>query len=307
MTSTIPIMKKAILIVSLLCMLCPVASAQSSEPADTVKYIKKAKNITVTRLGDTTEIRAEINGTPADTFLYSVNVSPVEDFDFNLGELSIDIPFKGISDDAQDIRKDRRGKRRIRTSLIPFNSGYFGQRFNYYDKGFVKNSYEVGFRNIFGIRWDHGYATPSFSIGVGIGAQRYDTQRGYVFAKDGSRLIIVPVAEGNEKGGSTLEVLNLQIPLMMSLPIGNHLYFQIGTIATFNTFAKAHAELKRENSKIKSNYKDLQQRLFTPELYCSFGIKNWIGVYASWSPVTLFQAPYGPQLKSWSIGASFNF
>lgn len=303
-------MKKTISVLFIVILLCPLVMAQTAEPEDTVKYIKKAKIITVTRLGDTTEIKAEINGTPADTFVYSVSVAPVEDSDFKDfydGEWVIDIPFKGVADsDEGSIIKEGKRKR-IRTSQIPINNGYIGQRFNYYDKGFVKNSFEVGFRNLIGLRWDRGADTPSFSIGLGMGANRYSTQSGYVFAKDGSRLMIVPVTEGYEKGGSTMEVINFQVPLMMSLPLGHYLYFQLGAIATFNTYAKAHTDLKGDNCKYKLNYKGLQQRLFTPELYCAFGLKNLVGVYASWSPVTLFQAPYGPQLKSWSLGASFNF
>ena len=41
-------------------------------------------------------------------------------------------------------------------------------------------------------------------------------------------------------------------------------------------------------------------------LFASIGVCDIIGVYASWSPMTIFQAPFGPQLKSWSIGATIN-
>ncbi len=56
----------------------------------------------------------------------------------------------------------------------------------------------------------------------------------------------------------------------------------------------------------KERIKGLQQRLFTAELFASIGIGGF-AVYGSWQPVSLFRAPYGPELKGWSIGINLHY
>lgn len=157
------------------------------------------------------------------------------------------------------------------------------------------------------MRWSRGSYTPSFSIGLGIGFQRYYAQDGFMFSRIGSNLVVVPVEEGYRVKSTALHVFNFQVPLLFSLPLGRYVKFTAGGIGVFNTYAYARTEISNGRSKIKTTYKGLQQRLFTAELMCSLGVCDILGIYASWSPMTLFESPYGPQLKSWSIGATVNF
>ena len=185
--------------------------------------------------------------------------------------------------------------------------GYLGQRFNYFNKGNIKNSIEVGFREVIGLKWSRGAYTPAFSIGLGIGSQYYRAQDGFAFGRDGSCLVVAPVPDGCDLESTGLYVLNFQVPLMFSLPVGRDVKFMLGGVAYFNTYAKAETVVSVGKDRYKTQYKGLQQRLFTGELTCGIGVCDILGVYASWSPMTLFQAPYGPRLKSWSIGGIINF
>ncbi len=106
---------------------------------------------------------------------------------------------------------------------------------------------------------------------------------------------------------TALHVSNHQVPLLFTLHIRPDVKFTAGGIGVFNTYAYAQTEITNGASKIKTTYKGLQQRLFTAEVMCSLGVCDILGIYASWSPMTLFKSPYGPQLKSWSIGATVNF
>lgn len=277
-------------------------SAQSSEAPDTVKIIENANKVLISRSADTTLIEVETEKDYGkDIFSYSVTVDDSGDvvsddsFDF---EIPFGIRKAGSSDSS---------RRRLQTSYFVMGNVYIGQRFNYSDKGNVKNSYEVGVRNLIGIRWSYGNYTPSFSIGFGYGAQRYSAQKGFMYVKDGSNLFLVPVWEGAEVKSTDLQVFTFQIPLLFTIPIGRSVEFVAGAVGCFNTYARASSELKVDSSKYKTTYKGLQQRLFTAELTASLGVCDILGVYASWSPMTLFQSPYGPQLKSWSIGATINF
>lgn len=285
-------------------MLSPLLSVAQSipEPPDTIKMIKNPEKVTVTRTSETTLIQVD---TPTDygsnTFTYEVTVAADSDNDLD-PTIDFEIPF-GIGKK----KEEKRVHKKLQTSGFLMGNVYFGQRFNYSDKGNVKNSYEIGVRNLVGIRWSHGHYTPSFSIGFGFGAQRYAAQKGFMYAKDGSNLILIPAEECSRVRSTDLQVWNFQVPILFTLPIGRDVEFAAGAVGCFNTYARARTELDFGDYKTTILYKGLQQRLFTTELTASIGVCDILGVYASWSPMTLFQAPYGPQLKSWSIGATINF
>lgn len=278
------------------------ATAHEHEAPDTVKIIKNAEKVIVSRKADTTLIEVETkNDYGKEVFSYTVTVedsiAPESDpaFDF-------EIPF-GIGKDKAKHNKHSR----IITSVFPFGHIYFGRRSNYSGKGNVKNSIEAGFRDIIGIRWSRGRHSPAFSIGLGMGYQKYRAEDGFVYTLVGSNLVLAPVSDGYFVESTALDVFNFQIPLLFTFPMGCDIKFSIGGIGCFNSYARAHSEISKGNTKIKTAYKGLQQRLFTAETMCSLGLCEILGVYATWSPMTLFQSPYGPQLKSWSIGATLNF
>lgn len=277
------------------------AAAQAPEVADTVKIIENADKVTVSRIGDTTTIQVEKEKTVGtESFSYKVKVEK-EDDSIPDTDLDFEVPF-GIGKD-----KRPRSGGRLRTSLICLGHGYFGQRFNYFNKGNIKNSYELGFREVIGLKWSRGAYSPAFSIGLGIGRQHYRAQDGFAFSKEGSNLVLLPVPDGCNLESTSLDVLNFQVPLMFTLPIGTDVKFMLGCVGYFNTYARAESVVSIEKDRYKTQYKGLQQRLFTGELTCGIGVWDVLGVYVSWSPMTLFQAPYGPQLKSWSIGGVINF
>lgn len=276
--------------------------SQSSELPDTVKIIENANKVLISRSADTTLIEVESEKDYGkDLFSYSVTVDDSDDTDSD-DSFDFEIPF-GIGKEG----RSSSSRKRLQTSYFVMGNVYLGQRFNYSDKGNVKNSYEVGVRNLIGIRWSYGNYCPSFSIGFGYSAQRYSAQKGFVYAKEGSRLFLVPAGDGVEVKSTDLQVFTFQIPLLFTIPLGHTVEFVAGAVGCFNTYARASSELKIDSSKYKTTYKGLQQRLFTAELTASLGVCNILGVYASWSPMSLFQSPYGPQLKSWSLGATINF
>lgn len=292
------------LLLTIILIAAPVCNvmAQKPETPDTVKIIENAEKILVSRNADTTLIEVENdNGNGKELFSYSVTVndSLADDYD---SAIDFEIPF-GIGKDKSKHKKYSR----IRTSVFFLGHPYIGQRFNYSDKGNVKNSIELGFRELIGVGWNRGRYTPTFSIGVGFGAQRYRAQDGFAYARIGSNLILVPVEDDYSVKSTGLNVFNFQVPLLLTIPMGCDVRFTLGGIGCFNTYACAKTEISNGSTKIKTTYKGLQQRLFTAEAMCSLGFFDIVGVYASWSPMTLFQSPYGPQLKSWSIGATFIF
>ncbi len=293
-------MKDLILTLVLLAAPFCIAAAQEPEAPDTVKIIENAEKVIVSRTDDTTLIEVVTkNDYGKGLFTYTVTVEDSIATDSD-PSFDFELPF-GIGKN-----KDTASKR-IKTSVFTLGHIYAGQRFNYSDKGNVKNSFEVGIRDIIGVRWSRGGHSPSFSVGLGYGLQLYRAQDGFVYTRIGSDLVLTPIEDGHSVKYTGLLVYKLQIPVLFTIPMGSEVKFTFGAVGCFNTYASAQTEISTGNSKIKTTYKGLQQRLFTPEIMCSLGVCDVLGVYASWSPTTLFQSTYGPQLKSWSIGATVNF
>ncbi len=274
--------------------------SQSREAADTVRIIENADMVLISRTADTTQVDVTTNKESGnELFTYNITVNDADDYE-DVDNIDFELPF--------GIKKEKKKKHsKLQTYVFGLGNIYLGHRFNYFDKGNIKNSLEGGVRDIIGMRWSRGSHTPSFSIGLGMGFQKYNAQDGFMFLRIGSQLVIVPVEEGYQVKSTALHVMNFQVPLLFTLPIGRDVKFTAGGIGVFNTYAYARTEISNGASKIKTKYKGLQQRLFTAELMCSLGVCDILGIYASWSPMTLFKSPYGPQLKSWSIGATVNF
>lgn len=299
------------------------AEATAQESADTIKVIDNPDRVLVVRDSTTTIILAETIGDYGKSvFNYEVNVDvqSAEDIDFAGNAWDIDLPFVRIKDDGMANCRGRRPRGCLTRSVIGAGHIYMGQRFNYNDKCGIKNSFEVGIRNLIGVKWSRGGYCPDFSIGLGFSMQRYLAQQGLVFGKDGSRVVLQPVGEGLTVCHTRLDVHTVQIPVMLTQPIGRNVQFMAGGAACFNFYASAMTEVtgfnpssdgNMQSSDIgirhKRSYKGFQQRLLTADIFCALGLFESVGVYASWSPVPLFQAPYGPGLKAWSIGVTLSF
>ena len=95
--------------------------------------------------------------------------------------------------------------------------------------------------------------------------------------------------------------MTFHVPVMITQKIGKHGSFSLAGIMNFNTYATVSNRFERKDHVEKERIKGFQQRLLTAELFASIGIGGF-AVYGSWQPVSLFSAPYGPELKGWSIG-----
>lgn len=287
----------------------------AQQPADTIRVIENPDRVIVVRDSTTTVIWAETLGDDgAAVYNYEVNVEEPTEGEIDLEGTSwdIELPFVRINEEGVSDGRGRRKRGGLSLSVIGAGHIYMGQRFNYNDKSGIKNSYEFGIRNLIGVKWSRGGYCPDFSVGFGISRQRYGAQRGLAFGKEGSRLILMPVDEDTQVRHTSLDVMTFQIPVMLTQPIGRDVQLMLGATACFNTYAKAHTEIARIGAtgaevRHKTEYKGLQQRLLTADVVCALGLFESVGVYASWSPVPLFQSSYGPALKAWSIGVTLNF
>lgn len=275
--------------------------AQQQEPCDTLKlFDMKLKNITIVRNNGAVVLNAtELNDTLGIEYPVSFSVDienePVDNVDIFSETWGIEMPFFK----KKPIQVDNGGCTRTNTF---FNHAYWGQRFNYHNKGQLDNSYEIGVRSVLGVKWTNSYSKVSFATGLGFGMVRTTADRGYVYLKDQDKLILSRVPEPYTVNSTSLNVWRFHVPLMMTVPLCKGVKLTLGGVVNLNSYAKANAQIITDNSRVKACYKGLQQRLFTCDIYGAFSICG-IGVYATWSPMTLFQSQFGPDVMAWSIGA----
>lgn len=276
--------------------------AFSQMQADTVKIIKNAKEVTVTRDGRSTTVKVNIKDSLSNVSFYEYKIEVSENVENDKTDefpdtWGMDIPF--ISRKKPSSVGSR--KKTISRREIGFEHVYWGWRFNYGDKGNVKNGFEVGIRNLIGMSWSRGRHTPAFEIGIGFGMMRMYASDGFVYGKSGDAVTLYPLSPMEESDFSRLDVWRFHVPVLLSVPLGKNGNFSLGGVVNFNTYAKACTRLVRDNKREKTSYKGFQQRLLTADVFASISGCG-MGLYFTWSPVALFKKAYGPELKAWSIG-----
>lgn len=280
-------------------------ASYAEEPADTVKVIENARNVTVVKTGNTTIVKAEYANEDDETihFQYELDVVSPDTVADNLpDDWGMDLPFMKTGCGGCETEVD--GKHRVTRYVTGMRHIYWGWRFNYGDKGNVKNCFETGIRDVVGVSWK--YRGAELEIGVGFSFRRYLAADGFSYAKEGDRLVIKNVADGFRCDKSRLDIATFQVPVLYNQRIGREFGFTIGGVMNFNSYAKAMTEIYEGDVKHKTEYKGLQQRLFTVEGMAAINVCG-VGIYATWNPMKMFYKEFGPEVKSWAIGVDLNF
>ncbi|MDE6297759.1 MAG: hypothetical protein K2L89_07915 [Muribaculaceae bacterium] len=296
-------MKKNIIVPLFLLSLFSTSLMMAEERNDTIGYIINPKNIEITQSESKAKIFAEYTGEDGkDSFYffskdYNTEMDECEDID---NSWNFSLPYYRLEDlNECELKALNRNKNKIRRFLIGADHIYFGWRFNYSAKGLLKNSFETGIRNIVGIGWQRGLRGPIFSIGLGMGIAHFDSKDHFVFSKEGDRLILSERSSG--KIHSYSDIYSFKIPLTVKQAIGRFCSFSVGASINLNFYASAETKIKGTDTYTTTNYKGLQQRIVSGELFTSVNILG-VGLYASWQPFTIFEPMYGPAAKGWSIG-----
>ena len=281
------------------------ANVSAQEQRDTVKTIEDASKILITRQGNKTTLEADyiddLGGKTRFIYEVSVKASTRDTKDFN-DDWGMDLPFFK----TRSIEEERDNKRKVRTyrDVTGLRHIYWGWRFNYCDKGNIKNCFEVGIRDLIGFSWKRRGA--ELEIGAGFGFKRLLADDGFVYGKEGDKISLFPWEEDGEVKHSRLDVFQFHIPVIYTQRIYKALKFSIGGIVNLNTYAKAFTESGLGKANTKWSYKGLQQNLLTVDGMASLNLGG-VGIYGSWSPMRMFDKTYGPAVKGWSIGIDLDF
>ena len=184
---------------------------------------------------------------------------------------------------------------------------YWGWDFNYDHKNGVKNCFEVGVGEVFGLSFAPFKKGPSFDVGIGFGMRRYRAQDGLQYTVRDNNLYLVPVAEGTVVDRSRFDSWTFHIPVMVTQKLYKDLALSVGAWINFNTYVRGETRYYVDNIRYREQYKGLNQRFCTVDLVGVIGLKNGIGFYGRWSPMSLFKDGRGPEFKTASMGVMLNF
>ena len=141
----------------------------------------------------------------------------------------------------------------------------------------------------------------------------------YRFSFDsGSELASLPVdwfpavPETASVSKTKLTVLSLNVPLMLEIQIpesrnpNKSLYLSAGVVGSVRLRSHTKVVFYDESSQKKKNHDDFNLNAFRYTYMARLGY-NSIGIYATYSPVSLFEKDEGPELYPYSVGLTFNF
>ena len=184
---------------------------------------------------------------------------------------------------------------------------YWGWDFNYDHKNGVKNCFEVGVGQVFGLSFSPFKQGPSFDVGLGFGMRRYLAHDGLQYTEIDNNLLLVPAVEGMPVRRSRVDSWTFHVPVMVTQKLYKDLALSVGAWINFNTYVKGETQYYVDNIRFKEQYKGLNQRFCTVDLVGVIGLKSGIGFYGRWSPMSLFKDGRGPEFKTASMGVMLNF
>ena len=167
-------------------------------------------------------------------------------------------------------------------------------------------SFEVGTLYVVGAKYTPWKRGPQFSIGAGIGYKRFsthkDTDRIFFRGADG-RIDVKPSPHNTTDQTSSVDIMHLDIPFMITQPIYKDWGFSVGAVASFNTYLIGSTKYKV----LGENGLGLGQRPVTVDFIASVGYIGGVSIYAKYSPMSVFKDGMGPKFKTLSLGFIIDF
>ena len=178
---------------------------------------------------------------------------------------------------------------------ISFNSSKSWEfSFNFYERA-IPLSYRLAVVTGLGLRWT-----------------RYNLKGNYHFEEIDDYTELVEAPDGIRYKSSNLRITTLNIPLLLEWQNGRgNLFFSAGVVGSVKTLSSSRIEFYDDNDKKRKKHKEkvdrgMTLRPVTMDLLAQVGTKD-IGVYARYSPISIFEKNKGPELYPLSFGLMLHF
>lgn len=152
--------------------------------------------------------------------------------------------------------------------------------------------------------------TLGLTTGLGLNWRTYFMDHNYTMAMGNDALIFAPGAAGRDYAYQRFKTVHLTIPLILEWQpiLRRDLYFGVGAIAGIKTYT-SYKEHYTENGTSLTHF-DNDSKYYTNPLTVDFILQagyGLLGLYAKYSPISIFRSEKGPDAHAVSMGFHINF
>lgn len=272
--------------------LTAVSVVTAQEPSDTIKVINNAHSVLVTR-GAGSQTITVIGSSDNKNYYFTHTTeteTPADSTALGNEDWGLSLPFlKG-------------NKTRKKSEFIYFGQTYIGIVNPLSAPDGLDRSIECGIGQIVGLSYSPWIKGPSFAIGMGIHYQQYTLHRNQIFGCENKRLTIESLGEGLTDPSSRLRNFGVTVPFTVTQKIAGDFAVTVGATLKLNTFTKATSTFHKGDVTYKRDFKGLQQRMLSYDIYGAIGLCDEIGLYVRYTPLSLFKTADGPRFETISFG-----
>lgn len=282
-------------IFTLICLAAAAFAAPAAERSDTLATLVRPDSVRVAVTPSSLSVTASgrSHGEPY-TYEYTTETDAGE---VN-GQWDIELPFTRSQSDLPGLRR--------RWAIFSLDECYLGITRSVRAPGGMRGGWEIGIRNVLGLRYSPVKGGPDFTLGIGLGYRSANVSHGAHLAGDRGVIGLVPTPEGM-KASSRIHLYRVEIPLMLKQNLWSGLALKIGGILNLNTYMKATTKEKTGGVTTKTVYKGLHQRFATVDMYGALGWDEDFSLYVRYSPARVFDKGFGPEFSQLSFGITIGF
>ncbi len=246
----------------------------------------------------------------------------------NDGEVESALVFEGHYQDGKSFER-RRSANAITIPLPKWNRGFSGHWAGF-GMGFANFADGTNVNDINGVSLDSGksleynlnFMEKSFRLsrqynwalvtGVGMRWSRYRLDENAYFKEVNGITTLVPAPEGITYSSSKLNITSLTIPVLLEWQSprvrGDRFFLSFGAVGVIKTASSSRVSFKDETGNKQKQKMDtgMNIRPVTMDFLFQAGY-DWIGMYAKYSPMGLFETGKGPKVQPVSIGLQLHF
>ena len=162
---------------------------------------------------------------------------------------------------------------------------------------------EIGILNLIGFGYVFNHNRTTLSLGMGFNWTHYHLNNPYFFNRNNEGVLGFESLAGDfDNHYSSLTVRSMQFPLMFCQSLGKRWDIAAGAILNWDCYA----DFSNSYSQDKSHYNVTTRGLYQRKVSFDYlGMVTWhgIGAYFRYSPQSVLQVDYGPEMKNrWTIG-----
>lgn len=269
-------------------------SSAAAENTDTITTIHGADSLAVVRTDS--GLKVVVDGRTGYPDYHYEYVTRFETDSTDNGGWNLDLPF---------LKEESKPRKKGRAS---FNIGFEAYAGTSIPTGSTPMlaSWEIGLSRILSGNINIGGGL-SFGIGLGFGYQQYAVGDGLCFTTDRQHLLFAERPEGIVAHSSRLRMWRMHIPVTFTQRLSRKTYVCAGAWLNWNLSCRASSSSTVGSVTTKHVFKDLHERTFNTDIFLSIGLKGVAGIYARYTPQSLFRKGWGPDFNSVSLGLITNF